>query len=351
MSNKYPSFEEESRSAMDGVWFFVGLTSEISNDGDYFLRKIYSNEMIVRNANGLICAFNNRCAHRGANLFTDKYGNSNLKCPFHGWIYNNEGGISSIPFNNYYNIKNKQCLKLNSYKTELIGCFIFVNYSPSPQPLSAQFDISIINFLIDISMHLDSYKSSTTFEAACNWKLLYEITIDPLHVPFVHHSTLNKLRPFKPKKNVQPLITEQLTNIKELSGLSETNREPVNLYPWRNHVKRWKNQDVYIDVVIFPNLHLVTPDGGFSFSYESFFPVNYHSTLIQYVFTTAKRKSNYAYFPVIHLESMRQGLEVYLEDIVIAENLQKTSSNYIKDNNPGIYEENIYRFRNFFREK
>jgi hypothetical protein len=44
-------------------------------------------------------------------------------------------------------------------------------------------------------------------------------------------------------------------------------------------------------------------------------------------------------------------LEVYLEDIAIAENLQKSSSNYIKNNNPGIYEENIYRFRNFFKEK
>jgi nitrite reductase/ring-hydroxylating ferredoxin subunit len=343
-----PSFEVESRDALDGVWFFVGLKSQIANNGDFFIKKIYSNEMIVRNVAGKISAFNNRCTHRGAPLFLEEQGNSNLKCPFHGWTFNDEGAISSIPFENYYKFEERECLQLHRYSVALIGQFIFVNYTLHPPPISDQFDTSIVNILDDISNYFDSYKSSTTFEAACNWKLLYEITIDPLHVPFVHHQTLNKLRPFKPAKITKKNFLNPKPNIKELSGVSETPRDPVNLYPWRNHVNRWGGNDVYIDIVIFPNLHLVTPDGGFSFSYEAFFPVAYDKTLIQYVFTTARRKSEYPYFPVIHLESMRQGLRVYLEDIAIAEKLQKTSNNYAKGTNPGIYEDNIYRFRQFF---
>lgn len=351
MYSDIPSFEEESRNALTDVWFFVGLKSQISNNGDYFKVRIYSNEMIIRNGDGIISAFNNRCTHRGAPIFFDPQGNSNLKCPFHGWSFDNEGHISAIPFRNYFDLELNECLNLTQYKVELIGQFIFVNYSPSPKALTSQFDMNIINVLEDISDHLDSYKSSTSFKAECNWKLLYEITIDPLHVPFVHNNTLNKLRPFKPSKIIVKKDNNSYIDIKELSGISETPREPVNLYPWRNHVKRWRDIDVYIDIVIFPNLHLVTADGGFSFSYESFFPINYHSTLINYVFTTALRKSNYSYFPVIHLESMRQGLNVYLEDIFIAEELQKTSLNYNKKINQGIYENNIYRFRDYFKIK
>ena len=350
MKHQYPSFEEESRNAMEGIWFFVGLTSQLPNDNDYFIRKIYSNEMIVRKREGNIKIFNNRCIHRGSPLFSMPTGNSNLKCPFHGWSFNDSGQLSAIPFNeSYYDVDNIECQSLEEYNIELLGEFIFVNYSPNPPPIYEQFNTSEIDILKDISNYLDAHKSSTLIEAACNWKYLYEITIDPLHVPFVHHKTLNKLRPFKPEKALFNYASE-ISSIKDFSGVYETTRDPVKLYPWRQHVKRWTSKDVYIDIIIFPNLHLVTSDGGYSFSYEAFYPQDFNNTVVQYVFTTAKRIRDYSYFPVIHLESMRVGLDIYLEDIEMAERLQRTSLNYSNVNFQAKYEGKIYQFRNYFSQ-
>jgi phenylpropionate dioxygenase-like ring-hydroxylating dioxygenase large terminal subunit len=192
-------------------------------------------------------------------------------------------------------------------------------------------------------------KSSTLIQAACNWKYLYEITIDPLHVPFVHHKTLNKLRPFKPEKAAFN-YPKEISSIKDFSGVFETPRDPVKIYPWRQYVNRWESKDVYVDIIIFPNLHVVTPDGGYSFSYEAFYPKDFNNTIVQYVFTTAKRVRDYSYFPVIHLESMRLGLEIYLEDIEMAERLQRTSKNYSKVKFQAKYEGKIYQFRNYFTQ-
>jgi phenylpropionate dioxygenase-like ring-hydroxylating dioxygenase large terminal subunit len=223
-----------------------------------------------------------------------------------------------------------------------------MNFSPIPPLIQNQFSEKILSTLIDISGFLDDYSSISNIQADCNWKYLYEITIDTLHVPFVHSQTLNKLRPFKPESIVSRKITEEKEKLIELSGIYSQAREPVKLYPWRRNVKRWRNEDFYLDILIFPNLHLVTPDGGFSFSWEAYFPMDYKATKIEYGFTTAKRTSNFSYLPIIHLESMRAGMKIYLEDVVMAENLQRNESIIYNLNNPGSYEEGIYKFRNYF---
>jgi phenylpropionate dioxygenase-like ring-hydroxylating dioxygenase large terminal subunit len=348
---KYPSFEKESQEALDGVWFFIGLSNQLPNNGDYLIRKIYDEELIVRNSNGNIKAFLNRCIHRGAPIFNHMRGNSTIKCQFHGWSYDDNGKVSGIPFNEYYYHLDKNCenLRLIEYPIERIGKFIFMNFSPEPPAINAQFSENIFALLDEISQYLDDYTSVSDIEADCNWKYLYEITIDPLHVPFVHSQTLNKLRPFKPEKIPIKVITNNKSSLSELSVAYSQARDPVNVYPWRQNVKRWQNKDIYLDVLIFPNLHLVSPDGGFCFSWEAYFPLNYQSTKIEYGFATAKRTSNFSYLPIIHLESMREGIKIYLEDIEMAEKLQKKQSSIYDRTMPGSYEEEIYKFRNFFR--
>ena len=126
---KYPSFEKESQEALDGVWFFIGLSNQLPNNGDYLIRKIYDEELIVRNSNGNIKAFLNRCIHRGAPIFNNMRGNSTIKCQFHGWSYDDNGKVSGIPFNEYYYHLDKNCenLRLIEYPIERIGKFIFMN--------------------------------------------------------------------------------------------------------------------------------------------------------------------------------------------------------------------------------
>ena len=347
----YPSFEKESFEAMEGVWFFLALKNHLPHDGDYILRKIYDEELIVRNGGGQIRVFLNRCIHRGAPIFNEERGNASMKCNFHGWSFGDDGNIAGIPFDKYYYHLDEQrpCLKLIEFKIACVGGFIFMNFSPDPPPINQQFTSAVLTALAEISEKLDDFASFAEIRAECNWKYLCEITMDPLHVPFVHSNTFAKLRPFKPGNVDKVDNFKEKSKLVEMSTISEQRRDAVPLYPWRKNVNRWGSRDVYIDFMIFPNLHLVTSDGGYSFSYEAYFPVNFGATKIEYMFTTAKRDSDNVYFPIIHLESMKVGMKIYLEDVVMAESLQKNSNSFFDGNNPGSYEVGIYRFRNFFK--
>ena len=56
--------------------------------------------IVVRDADGAINCFENRCAHRGALIAFDDGGNvqSNFKCIYHAWSYDLSGNLRGIAF-------------------------------------------------------------------------------------------------------------------------------------------------------------------------------------------------------------------------------------------------------------
>src|SRR5262249_24081170 len=70
------NYQAELRRIFEGpVWNYVCLESDVGSPGDY--RTTFVGEMpviVVRGADGLIHAFENRCAHRGALIALDDAG-------------------------------------------------------------------------------------------------------------------------------------------------------------------------------------------------------------------------------------------------------------------------------------
>jgi nitrite reductase/ring-hydroxylating ferredoxin subunit len=91
------------RAEMDRIfarnWVFVGHETEIPNSGDFVLRRIGLDEVIVtRDAKGGINILSNHCSHRGAKLCNaDKGRASHFRCPYHGWTYKNTGDWVGAP--------------------------------------------------------------------------------------------------------------------------------------------------------------------------------------------------------------------------------------------------------------
>ena len=53
--------------------------------------------LIVRGMDGVVRAFVNSCAHRGAQIVTETCGNARrLMCPYHAWTYDLEGKLASV---------------------------------------------------------------------------------------------------------------------------------------------------------------------------------------------------------------------------------------------------------------
>jgi phenylpropionate dioxygenase-like ring-hydroxylating dioxygenase large terminal subunit len=92
-------FDAEMRNIFDRVWIFVGHTSEIPNPGDYKTSYIGMQPVIVvRTDNGDVNVLVNRCVHRGAVVCREMRGNARqFECPYHGWVYQNDGKLLAIP--------------------------------------------------------------------------------------------------------------------------------------------------------------------------------------------------------------------------------------------------------------
>jgi len=92
-------FKAEIERIFARNWVFVAHESEIPKSGDYVLRKVGLDDVIVtRDANGGINVLSNHCSHRGSKLCSADRGNaSHFRCPYHGWTYKNTGAWVGAP--------------------------------------------------------------------------------------------------------------------------------------------------------------------------------------------------------------------------------------------------------------
>jgi anthranilate 1,2-dioxygenase large subunit/terephthalate 1,2-dioxygenase oxygenase component alpha subunit len=91
----------EQESLFEGpVWNYLCLEVEIPNPGDWRATVVGQMPVVVaRDADGLIGAFENRCAHRGALICFDDGGNArDFTCAYHAWRYDLHGTLQSVAF-------------------------------------------------------------------------------------------------------------------------------------------------------------------------------------------------------------------------------------------------------------
>lgn len=93
-------FELERKEIFEKEWILLGHESEIEDPGDYVVRQITDNSVIVsRDEDGEIHVFFNVCRHQGREICHGDMGNtSHFRCPYHGWTYKNDGELIGVPY-------------------------------------------------------------------------------------------------------------------------------------------------------------------------------------------------------------------------------------------------------------
>ncbi|MBO9513427.1 MAG: Rieske 2Fe-2S domain-containing protein [Variovorax sp.] len=91
---------EQSRVFEGPVWNFLGLEAEVPRAGDYKTTLLGRMPVVMtRDADGEIYAFENRCAHRGALIVLDDFGNApEHSCVYHAWRYDLKGNLQGVAF-------------------------------------------------------------------------------------------------------------------------------------------------------------------------------------------------------------------------------------------------------------
>lgn len=93
-------FEREIEQIFHRGWVYVGHDSEIPASGDYVLRWIGRQSVIMnRDSHGNVHLFMNRCRHRANSVCQFERGNSAFfRCAYHGWTYKDSGELVGVPY-------------------------------------------------------------------------------------------------------------------------------------------------------------------------------------------------------------------------------------------------------------
>jgi anthranilate 1,2-dioxygenase large subunit/terephthalate 1,2-dioxygenase oxygenase component alpha subunit len=96
---------ERARLFMGATWNYLALEGEVPNPGDYKTTFVGDVPVVVvRDADGAINAFENRCAHRGALVCLERFGSAKaFTCVYHAWSYDLKGRLRGVAFQNGVN--------------------------------------------------------------------------------------------------------------------------------------------------------------------------------------------------------------------------------------------------------
>jgi anthranilate 1,2-dioxygenase large subunit/terephthalate 1,2-dioxygenase oxygenase component alpha subunit len=93
--------QEQERVFHGPTWHYLCLDAELPEAGSYRTTFVGDTPVIVvKDDDGEIYAFENRCAHRGALIVLEKSGKAaeNFQCVYHAWSYNRQGDLTGVAF-------------------------------------------------------------------------------------------------------------------------------------------------------------------------------------------------------------------------------------------------------------
>lgn len=190
-------FEDELERIFYREWIYVGHESEVSQPGDYHLKRIGRQPVIMtRDKQGEVHLLLNRCTHRGNELCQSEWGNSShFRCPYHGWTFKNDGQLTGAPYRSGYNgalDKNELGLGTVARMASYRG-FVFGSMSPEGISLDEHLgDLGKdgIDRLCELSPEgeVELTAGWMRHRTLANWKMMTENEVDGYHPLFVHKS-------------------------------------------------------------------------------------------------------------------------------------------------------------------
>ncbi len=334
-------FVREQNLVMRPLWQFVAPRSLLSEHNAFVRRSICGVDVVVQNFNGELQALDNVCLHRQNPLQQKPQGLRPLVCGYHGWSYLPNGAVDNIPLDSdAYRLpeQDRKSLRLRGYAVATIGGLVFVNIADQPMSIEEQFSLPALDMLRSASEQFDDEVLIATFEGHFNWKLAYENLRDSLHPRFVHSKTLYQQVKFQPQMDEESIDEakiyratgsagrmEHLARLRTFSGggLNEPLQRMPD-YPWHANVERFGNDDWYLNWLVFPNLHIASGSGGYSFIVEHHQPVSAGRTDLTVYYVTARKKRRYATSAAVLLSHLEGAQKVLREDIDIMEKVQSS---------------------------
>ena len=178
------------------MWNYLCHESELTQVGDFVSTWVGNTRVVVTHArDGQYHAFENSCAHRGAQIVTAVRGNAQrFSCPYHLWTYAPTGELTGVPMAGGVKGKggmppcfDKKDHGLKTLKVAHLGGLIFGSFSEQVPPLTEYLGPHAVSqierLLVQRKPKILGYLRQ---RIPGNWKLYNENVRDPYHGSLLH---------------------------------------------------------------------------------------------------------------------------------------------------------------------
>jgi phenylpropionate dioxygenase-like ring-hydroxylating dioxygenase large terminal subunit len=184
-------FDLEAARMWPRVWQMVCREEEIAEPGQTCVYDIVGKSFLVtRCPDGSIKAYYNSCLHRGRKLMIESGQVKNFRCPFHGFTWDLDGCIHSVPCRWDFEHLSDDDLRLPEAAVGTWGGFVFINMDPKAVPLERYLEV--------LPEHFSRWKLEDCWKAVhvakvipCNWKIAQEAFMESYHVIATHPQILS----------------------------------------------------------------------------------------------------------------------------------------------------------------
>jgi len=180
--------EKEFEKMWPKTWQWACREEHIPETGDYYVYDVgHLSAIIIRDSDRKIRGYFNACMHRGTQLKEPgSSGWSNdLRCPFHGWIWNLEGELTELPQSWDFPHVTKESHKLPEVRIGTFAGFVFINFDQEAQSLEDYLGVlpdHFKEFGVE-NRHIDLHIQK---RLPANWKAAAYAFLEAYHVRETH---------------------------------------------------------------------------------------------------------------------------------------------------------------------
>ena len=186
---------EQERLFRGDTWQWVGLESETPTPGDFKTQRLGDTPVImVRDGQGGIKVFVNRCSHRGAQLCIAQHGNARqFTCAYHNWSFDLDGRLRGVAFR--HGIRNEGGLPadfdfaahgLQRLRVEVLHGLVFATFSAHVAPITTWLGSRMTAHIARIFHRPVRILGTYSQFMHNNWKLYMENVKDTYHASILH---------------------------------------------------------------------------------------------------------------------------------------------------------------------
>jgi len=189
-------YREEQRRIFRGpTWSYLCLEAEIPQPKDFVTTFVGDMPVVVaRDPGGVVHAWENRCAHRGALVCMQRRGSAErFSCIYHNWTYDHAGNLTHVAFRNGIAGKggmpadaNPESQSPKQLRVESIGGLVFGTLSESAGSLETYIGPEVLPRLKRVLVKPLKVLGTYTQVLPNNWKLYMDNVKDTYHASLLH---------------------------------------------------------------------------------------------------------------------------------------------------------------------